>query len=304
MKNGVGIVCFGETLWDVLPDKKIAGGAPMNVAIRLASLGLPVKLISRLGNDEEGSLLKDIIEKNRVDTSLVQKDSHHPSGKVLVSLNEAGNASYDIVYPSAWDFIELSAENSNAVATTGVFVFGSLASRSETSRETLLELCKEASYKVFDVNLRKPFIDLELIQQLMKLSQFIKLNDDELVFLAGQLNKKEIGTTEKEMINAATWLQDFTGANTICVTRGAKGALLLQDSNIYAHEGFTVTVQDTIGAGDSFLATLVYKLSSGTHPADALEIACAVGAIVASKEGANPIISTEDINALIKRDGR
>lgn len=83
-------VCFGEVLWDVFPDGKKAGGAPMNVAFRLQSFGYDVHMISKIGSDDLGSELFEIIA----------------TGIVAVTLDEQRNASYEIVFPSAWDFIE------------------------------------------------------------------------------------------------------------------------------------------------------------------------------------------------------
>ena len=292
------VVCFGETLWDVLPDDKVAGGAPMNVAIRLASWGHPVKLISRIGSDKDGSHLIEILQQQRVDVSLVQQDLSLPTGNVLVTLSEAGNASYDIVQPSAWDAIESTTENFKAVAESAAFVFGCLAARNKTSAETLFHLCEAASYRVFDVNLRKPFIDVALIQVLMKKSQLIKLNDDELLWLTERIRGEKINNNIEDLQQAMQWLQSFSNADTICVTRGAQGALLLHHQKNYAHFGFAVTVKDTIGSGDSFLATLLSRLLQRLAPDIALTDACAIGALVATHKGANPFINEEDFLAI------
>ena len=119
------VVCFGEVLWDIFPAQTVAGGAPMNVAIRLQALGIPARIISRIGKDNLGDDLLSNIQSKNVDTSLVQKDELMPTGEVLVKLDENGIATYNIVYPSAWDKIELSEENVHAVKTSDAFVFGS-----------------------------------------------------------------------------------------------------------------------------------------------------------------------------------
>ena len=299
--NSQAIVCFGETLWDILPDGKVAGGAPMNVAIRLAAWEHPVQLISRTGIDEDGNRILEILQEQNVDISLIQQDLVHPTGKVLVTLNEAGNASYEIVQPSAWDAIVLTEENKKAVAAAKAFVFGSLAARNNTSANTLLQLCEAASYRVFDVNLRKTFIDITLIKNLMKRSQFIKLNDEELIWLTEQISGNKIENRIADLQHTMQWLQSFTGAETICVTRGAQGALLMHQHKNYEHPGFMVTVKDTIGSGDSFLATLLSGLLNDLDPHEALENACAVGALVATHKGANPRITEADILAIKKQ---
>lgn len=294
------VVCFGETLWDILPGEKIAGGAPMNVAIRLAAWGHSVQLISRVGHDEDGDRLLELLQQQHVDISLIQKDLEYPSGKVLVTLNQSGNASYEIVQPSAWDAIEATDRNLKAVAASKAFVFGSLAARSEVSAATLLQLCEAASKRVFDVNLRKPFVDIVLIKSLIQISQIIKLNDEELIELMPLLGYSKIKNTENDLQTAMNWLRLFSGAETICVTRGAEGALLLHKQMNYVHPGYTVTVKDTIGSGDSFLATLLAGLLNNIPPDEILANACAVGALVATHKGANPSISEADIIAIKK----
>ncbi len=142
------ITCFGEILWDVLPTGKVVGGAPMNVAIRLQSLGMDTQIISKIGEDGLGAELENIFEQKEIDINLIQKDIKYSTGKVLVHIDNQGKASYDIVYPSAWDYIQLNAENKKAVQNSSVFVFGSLACRSEVSKNTLFELLEMAQFKV------------------------------------------------------------------------------------------------------------------------------------------------------------
>ena len=72
-------------------------------------------------------------------------------------LNAKGSASYDIMFPRAWDNIRLTAISQKIVKYSDAFVFGSLIARNETSKETLYELLKIAKYKIFDVNLRAPY---------------------------------------------------------------------------------------------------------------------------------------------------
>lgn len=288
------IVCFGEVLWDVLPTEKIAGGAPMNVSIRLQSLGIETKMISKIGNDDLGKELLNIIKDKNVDTSLIQIDETHATGEVLVKLDANGSATYDIVYPSAWDSILISKDTIDAVREADAFVFGSLASRDTISRNTLLTLLKEAKYKIFDVNIRPPFYSFTFIKELMELSDFVKLNDDELLEVAHAL-----GSSSDVIEDNILFLSKETNTKTICVTKGKDGAVLYIDNQFYRHNGFEVKVIDTIGAGDSFLAALLSKVLYTHDYQKAIEFGCAVGALVASHKGANPVISDEEILCFI-----
>lgn len=105
------VICFGEVLYDVFPTHRKIGGAPLNVAIRMASLGINTQIISRVGNDEIGKELIQFIEENDVDTSSIQIDETFPTGEVIVRLDSKGSASYTINYPVAWDKIACVPED-------------------------------------------------------------------------------------------------------------------------------------------------------------------------------------------------
>ena len=174
------IICFGEVLFDVFPTHRKIGGAPLNVALRMASLGINAQIISRVGNDEIGKELLHFIEENGVATDTVQVDENLSTGEVIVQLNDKGSASYTINYPVAWDKIEVTSVAKNAIANADAMVFGSLVCRDLVSHQTLLDLMNLAKYKIFDVNLRAPFYTKELLIELMNKADFIKFNDDEL----------------------------------------------------------------------------------------------------------------------------
>lgn len=289
------IVCFGEVLWDVLPTQKIAGGAPMNVAIRLQWLGIDAQIISSIGADAAGEELLKIISSHHVNTELIQINAVLPTGLVLVALDAQNNASYDIVKPSAWDNIALLEANMAATKNVDAFVFGSLACRDSSSKNTLFELLKVAKYKIFDVNIRPPFYDMMLIKQLMTLTDFVKLNDDELLEIA-----KALGSDSEDLEANILFLAAQTHTNAMCITKGANGAVLWVNNQFYTHAGYQVRVADTIGAGDGFLAGLISKMiePNATDYAAALGFGCAVGAAVAARSGANPTLTPQDIHAL------
>jgi fructokinase len=286
-------ICFGEVLWDVFPERRVAGGAPMNVAIRLQSLGIATAMISRIGQDLAGEELRRIISARDVDTALVQTDDSLATGEVRVTLDGRGNASYDIVHPAAWDRIAFATHAARAVEAADAFVFGSLACRDAVSRDSLLGLLEHAKYKVFDVNLRAPFDDLDLVQALMQRSDFIKLNHDELDAVASMH-----GISTGDMAHKMRALAESAGVGTVCVTRGGDGAMLLLEGRIHSCDGFHVEVADTVGAGDSFLAALLASLLQSQDPGQALAFACRIGAAVAARQGANPELSATEIERI------
>ena len=287
MKN---IVCFGEVLWDVFPKHKKIGGAPLNVALRLQSLDNSVSVISSIGDDKKGREIKEYTVEKGVNAAHIQVHKELKTGKVKVMLNQKGSASYDIMYPRAWDKIQLTEENEKLTEKADAFIYGSLAARDETTRHTLYELLKIASYKIFDVNLREPYYTKEVLTHLMEQADFIKFNDDE-IFEIGELLNSKTHSLEQNI----KFIANFTDTPTICVTKGRHGAILYVDNTFYYNSGYQVEVVDTVGAGDSFLATLISKLLKENQPQEAINYACAVGALVASNEGANPQIKQQDI---------
>jgi len=288
------IVCFGEVLWDMLPSGAKTGGAPMNVAIHLKRQGMNPVVVSRVGDDDEGKKLRQFLRDSGLVTDFLQTDDSLPTSKVLVHLDSEKNATYEICAPVAWDNIEYTDALQKLAEKTDSIVFGTLAMRNETTRRTLLKFFEHSPAKRFlDVNLRPPFDKKEVVEEMLLLSDFVKLNNDELATIAGWKGK---AGKEKELVY---WLSEHYKCPTVCVTRGSNGAALFIRNEFFEHPGFKVVAVDTVGAGDSFLAGLIAKLSSGSSPEKALEFACATGAFVAAQHGAVPEYSARDIEAVI-----
>ncbi|PNW28513.1 carbohydrate kinase family protein [Formosa algae] len=291
MKN---IVCFGEVLWDVFPTHKKIGGAPLNVALRLQSFGNKVSIITRIGDDTKGAEIFDFIKAHGVNTKNVQVDDTLETGAVDVVLDETGSASYTINSNRAWDNIQLTETAVEQTKQADAFIFGSLVARDKTSRATLYALLEVAKYKILDINLRAPHYTTAVLSYLMDTADFIKFNDDEIFEISKSLNFES--TDLKDTI---LFIADKTNTTCVCVTKGSEGALLYLDGTFYENEGYQVNVVDTVGAGDSFLGSLITKLLVNTPPQIAIDYACAVGALVASHEGANPKLDETDIHAFI-----
>ncbi|RYZ95396.1 MAG: carbohydrate kinase [Sphingobacteriaceae bacterium] len=289
MKNHV--LCFGEVLWDTFADGKKPGGAPMNVAQHLAQQGLEVSLVSRVGDDPSGKKLSEFLKKNNLSNGYVQRDDELPTCEVTVTLDADNHATYVIPQPVSWDNIKVESGLKKHARKAAALVFGSLACRSKKSRNTLQTLLDESSaLKVFDVNLRAPHYDLGTIEILAAKANVVKMNEDEAALL--------IGGTHEQLKDNIEEFQKKYHANTIVVTRGEKGAMVWHDEKFYQHPGYDVTVVDTVGAGDAFLATFINGLLKNKPMDDILEKACAIGAFVATKRGANPTYSKDEIKAI------
>tara|TARA_B100000085_G_scaffold283323_1_gene313746 strand:- start:70 stop:954 length:885 start_codon:yes stop_codon:yes gene_type:complete len=290
------VVSFGEILWDKLPSGKVPGGAPLNFAYRLNSFQNSLSIISKVGDDSLGKGLTEFLNKNGLDTEHIQISKIYKTGEVNVSIDKNGIADYDILNPVAWDDISLNLKNIELTKNSSVFVFGSLICRNMTSRRTLKELLKIAPFKLFDINLRSPYYNMNLIEELMLSSDFIKFNYEEIEEISTiYINKK---ATLENMIET---ISEKTKTKNICVTMGEKGACYYTNNSFYYQDGFKINVLDTVGAGDSFLATLVEGILNKTKPQEILKKACAVAALVASKEGATPTVSMTEINDLLDK---
>ena len=284
------IICFGEVLWDMLPAGRKLGGAPLNVSLRAQSFGIQAAMISSVGKDQLGEELAMEINNHGGSLDHIQVLEEFATSEVLVSLDDQGTASYEIKMPCAWDSIALLDRDMELVKASDAFIFGSLVARSTTSRETLFALLEHATYKVFDVNLRPPHYTAERILSLMKAADFVKFNDEELYEICAYL-----GFREKALEACITFLAEQTGTDQLCVTLGKDGAVLLYENAYYYNPGYKVKVADTVGAGDSFLASIVSQLLNGSPPQYAIDFSCAVGSLVASKNGANPELGREEI---------
>lgn len=281
------IICFGEVLWDLLPTGKLAGGAPMNVAYHANALGLKANIISRVGTDDLGVELLNFLVKKGISTALIQHNSTHKTGVVNVTLDAQGSPTYDIEMPVAWDFINNTKRVRQAVLNADVLVYGSLVCRDDTSKNTLLGLLKIAQTTVFDVNLREPFYDKTIIETLMSEADIVKMNEQELAIISSWYGHFP---TFQEKANAV--LNHFN-LKTLIISHGSVGAYCLEDGVLHFQPSFKITVKDTIGSGDAFLAGFLAEKMQNKHPQECLITACKAGAYVATQAGATPPMSPE-----------
>ena len=286
------IICFGEVLWDLLPSGKIAGGAPMNVAYHANQLGLRSLMVSRVGNDDLGQQLLDFLDEKGVATHFVQEDSTHPTGVVNVRLDANGSPRYEIVQSAAWDFIEPDEKVSALVGVADAFVFGSLACRNERSRASLFDLLETAKLRVLDVNLRAPFYDKNLLADLLIKADIVKMNDEELALISGYFSNS------KGMEAQMNFLTEQFRLETLIVTKGPHGAVCLDADGLHEQPGFKVKVKDTIGSGDAFLAAFLSMNLDGASIPESLRYACAIGALVATKQGGTPVIDEDELDEI------
>lgn len=286
---GKQVVCYGEILWDIFPAGELPGGAPMNVAYHLHKLNRNPSLITRIGSDSYGSTLVNLLSKWGISTDYVSIDKRHRTGIVYANAGAHHEMTYDIVYPSAWDFIMWDDRFTSLMQDTDYLVFGSLACRNYTSGNTLFKLLESAKNKVLDINIRPPHFSPRVVEQLLQKADVLKLNRAELELIAGWFSTLRTVTDQLQLI------QDRFRINTVVVTMGEKGAMLNMEGTVYQHPGYPVQVADTVGSGDAFLAGFLSKLIDRSAPEEMLDYACSMGALIASYTGACPDYHTNEI---------
>lgn len=276
------VACYGEILWDMLPNGKNLGGAPLNVCYHLGQLEINAAMISRIGNDAAGREIRQLVTSKRMTDEFLQVDPKLPTSEVLAVPGPNNEMQYTIVENVAWDRITLTPSNQSLAKQAGYFVFGSLCSRSATSRETLNALLALSHCSVFDVNLRKPFYDAESIATLLQQTDILKLNETELAIISDWF--LSASTTEDRL----TALAKYFRIDEILVTCGPNGAMAWVDGRTWTHPGFRVTVADTVGSGDAFLAAYLSARIRDFSMEKRLDMANRLAALVTGFSGACP----------------
>jgi fructokinase len=290
---GFRIVGIGEVLWDLLLTGPQLGGAPANFAYHAHALGAEAHVITRVGSDDQG---REILRRFRdmgLQHSAVQIDERAPTGTATVALSGNGLAQFTIQDNVAWDYLLATEEAITLASSADAICFGSLAQRSESSRNAIQKLVASSpaqALRVFDVNLRQRFYTCEVIKRSLQLANVLKLNDDELPTLAAMFNLT--GSIENQVESLAR----IFSLKVVALTRGANGSLLYQDLEDTKWSDCVsdpVEVVDTVGAGDSFTAALVLGLLSKMDLDEINAVANAVARYVCSQAGATPELPLE-----------
>ena len=268
------VVIFGEVLFDHFPDgKRVLGGAPFNVAWHLQAFGQSPRFVSRVGDDAEGEQVRRAMSDWGMGTSDLQIDAGRPTGRVAVSFDN-GEPHYDIVPDCAYDAIEpLQLDDCR------LLYHGSLAVRSETSASSLQRLRAQGPQTVFiDINLRPPWWQTVIVEDLLAGATWVKLNSDELALLAEQ--PATAGGGRKFMHRY--------GLDGLLITHGADGAELFTAAGerLPVSPEENVQVVDTVGAGDAFASVMLLGLLSDWPMPVTLERAQRFAAAVVGRRGA------------------
>ncbi|MDR7159932.1 carbohydrate kinase [Arthrobacter sp. BE255] len=260
------ITVIGESLVDIIEDPRQGntapethpGGSPLNVAVGCARLGLQTKLVTHFAEDPYGQLIATHLEGNGVETIV---GGSHPTSTAVATLDDTGAARY--TFGISWD-INAASIPALAAAESSMHVHtGSIATVLPPGSKSVMGLIEGAKHQAtisFDPNCR-PAISPDKAaarkqaEDFVASSDIVKASDEDLRWLYPD-------RTLEDSMNA--WLA--LGPALVALTRGASGPVLLNRSGRVSIPGETVTVADTVGAGDSFMAALI----SGLMQLDAL----------------------------------
>lgn len=304
------VLCLGEALIDMVPTAsgiglveaetfvKAAGGAPANVAVGLARLGVSSGFIGCVGDDPFGRFLAATLAREGVSTAGLRATREASTALAVVSLGNHGERDFQFYgHPAAHTKLAPGDISEVAIRDAELLHFGSISLISEPARAATLhavDLAHRHGVRVsFDPNLRLPlWSDAATAGDAMRLglsrANIVKLAEDEVRFLQGD---------SCDLIEAARALW-HPALELIAVTRGSRGCLWLDAAEEGEEPGFAVDTVDTTGAGDAFtaglLAGLVAHRDLDALGRDALtrivRFAGAAGALATTKRGAIPAL--------------
>jgi fructokinase len=279
------ILSLGEIIWDVYPDKKCIGGAPLNFAAHMALLGNESFLLSAVGGDELAAPAMEALEHFGVRCDLVRAVSDKATGKCLVSLNDRGVPSYDLQTDTAYDY--LSADG----VTDGfdALCFGTLIQRSEQNVKVIRDVLAKRTFShvLCDLNLRKPFYNREALLLCAENATILKISREELAEACLLLLKKKISAPAPaaRALSAA-----FGNLKLIIITLDSDGAFVFdtREKRSYFSPAKASRVVSTVGAGDSFSAAFLSSYAADGDINKALDNAISLSSFVVSRAEAIP----------------
>lgn len=280
------VVGLGEVLWDMLPEGRKIGGAPVNFAYHAGQFGIDTMAVSAIGNDKLGE--DTIAEMNGKHLNHIFPSVPYPTGSVQVSLDEKGVPAYDIKENVAWDNIPFTNEIESVARSCRAVCFGSLAQRNAVSCNTIrkfIESTPSGCIRIFDINLRQNFYTSNVIRDSLELCNILKINDEEIMLVSRMFN---YDSSNIENV-CRTIMEDFS-LEMVILTCGTKGSYIFTKGGVSFMPTPKVNVADTVGAGDSFTGSFCAAILRGLPVAEAHKKAVEVSAYVCTQNGAMPEI--------------
>lgn len=286
------LLSLGEIVWDLEGGVRTLGGAPFNVAAHAARLGFDSGLISAIGDDESGREARNLAERYGVNMSFTRIHPTLPTGIVDVYGGPGRKKWYTIRQPSAWSEPALSTEQLRHIRASppAWLICGTLQQTAPMARALRIQLGGIPLF--YDVNRRDGFEDVDTILELLRAASIIKCNEEELDWISGLFNL--------DATNPQSILSVFQ-ARMICVTLDKRGSMVATPDRLLEVSAPEVNEVSSVGAGDAFSAALLYGLTTGMPLRDTVHMANALGALVASRDGAIPDWAEDELMALMSK---
>ncbi len=254
------IAGIGEILWDIFPDGRKLGGAPANFSYVAHALGSKAYPVSAVGIDEDAYEIRKVLKNLKLPDNYILEDPHHETGRVEVTLSHEGVPGYVIKENVAWDYLELTDQLLKLAESLKAVCFGTLAQRNQISRNAIRNFVGKVpgnNIRLLDINLRLKFYDTEIIEHSLELCNWLKLNDEELRTVS------DLFGFSGSMDQCLQKLLDRYNLKLIALTLGAKGSRLITRQIDHSLCTESITIKDTVGAGDAFSAALVTAAVAG-----------------------------------------
>jgi len=292
---------IGEVLWDSFPDHETFGGAALNFCANLQRLGDQATLLSAVGKDEHGRMALDKMRSLGLSTKGVEEVDALATGIATVGVAPNGEPTFVIHRPAAFDAISTSVDSPTAtqLRADGVnwIYYGTLLqTKPEIERFTRdLARCLFPARAFYDINLRSGHWNLPLVKRLSELASVVKLNETEAEMLFALTQK---GNTEFSLEGFCQQWASTYDVDAICVTLGPAGCMIYDKGSTYRVAGYAVEVCDTVGSGDAFAAAFLHGYDRGWPTSQTADFANALGALVASRPGATPDWTINEVMAM------
>lgn len=289
---------FGEALIDLFAQGPVTGGAPFNVARHLNALGVSACLVSRIGADEEGTLIAGELTRRGMSTAALQTDPRHPTGLVRVHEPSPGQHTFEIVADAAWDHIDAAGLPLGVpgLLQAGWLYYGTLALRSPESHRAWQRLyMAHEGHRYMDLNWREGNVGRDVVMHALAAADIAKVNSEELTLLLrwhGLQSGAEVAPLRAgDACPAIAQLLAPFGVMQLIVTYGAHGYAAYDQLGQCLAAGRGCggrPVIDTVGAGDAFSAVILTGLVLQWKLPLALERANEFAAALCEVRGAMP----------------
>lgn len=263
----VGETILGEGLINV------PGGKGANQSVALGKLGVDVKHVGKVGNDNFGEVLKNNLRKNNVDINYVRTDKKEPTGTALIMLNKDGNNSI-VVIPGANFELKKEDIDEDMIKSSDI-----LLSQFETPLETI-EKAFEIGRRNGIYTVLNPAPAMRMKNELLKNVDLLIPNETEFEVLTGI----KIGNVDDVVKGSKELLKN--GVKEIIVTMGKDGVVHINKNGFKKYSAYNVKAIDTTAAGDSFIGGLLSQIALDETIEKSIEYAIKVSALTVMEIGA------------------